>query len=106
MIAVVPKHASSFTETCIGEFCFTTPEANEVKNFDGAKSWCVGHNSTLAVVNDTIIQMALTQSLGFLNLDVTIFINIKLYQQQDNTWILVNGSNYKGKQYASGFMLF
>src|SRR5688572_23299319 len=94
--AVVTKHVSSFTATCIGEFCFTTPGSSEMKNFDDAKSWCNAHNSTLAVVNDSETQTELTQFLNPLRVDLTMFINIKL-SQQGGLWVIVDGTIYTGK---------
>lgn len=89
------KQTSSYTESCIGEICFTASDANDLRNFDGAKSWCTSNNSALAVVSDSDTQMALTQFLKSSNMTEMIFINIKLYQH-DKTWFLVNGSTYMG----------
>lgn len=90
------ERVSSSTESCIGQFCFTKPEFNELNNFDAAKSWCTAHNSTLAVVNDNVTQATLTQFLNSSNLSGMLFINIKLYQN-NNTWFLVDGSTFRGK---------
>lgn len=91
------KETVSFIELCIGEFCFATPDSNELKNFSDAKSWCTDIGSALAVVNDSDTQLALTQFLMSSNMSAMMFINIKLNQQSiANTWFVVNGSNYIG----------
>jgi hypothetical protein len=71
-----------------------------MKNFDDAMSWCQKNNSTLAAVNDTGIQLAVTQFLKPLNIESQMFINMKLSQRKGDTpWFLLNGSNYLGYVY-------
>lgn len=91
------KQTASCIESCMGEFCFATPNSSELKNFNDAKTWCANNNSVLAVVKDIGTQLALTQFLMSSNTSAMMFLNIKLYQQQQpNTWFLVNGSAYIG----------
>jgi len=80
----------------IGEFYFTIPDATG--NLDYAAFWCKEYNSsTLAVVNNSLIQMALSQFLNSSHVTSMMYINVKLYEDLSDTWFLINGSRYGGK---------
>lgn len=80
----------------IGEFHFTIEDVTG--NFSDAVSLCkTSNNPELAVVNDSYAQAALAQFLNGLRLTSTLYINIRLYQAQDNSWFLVDGSKYIGE---------
>lgn len=93
---VVIHSVSSQLEGNIGEFYFTIP--NVTGNVNDAVSLCKrNNNSTLAFVNDSFTQMALTQFLESSHLTSMMYMNVKLYQNPVPTWYLISGSSYNGK---------
>lgn len=96
MFLVVLQLVSSDLEGNIGEYYFTIP--NVTGNFDYDVSWCsTNNNSTLVVVDDSLTQMALSRFLNSSQLTSLLYIDVKLYQIQANSWFLLNGSQYLGK---------
>lgn len=94
MLQVV-QAVSAHLEGSIEEFHFTIPDIKG--NFSDSVSWCeTNNNSTLAVVNDSSTQMALSRFLNSSNLTSMVYINVILYQDKKTTWFLINGSNYLG----------
>lgn len=95
-LLVVIQSVSTDLEGHIGELYFKIP--NVTGTFTEAVSWCeMNNNSTLIIANDSSTQMALSKFLNSSQPTSLMYIDVKLYKNEANTWFLLNGSKYLGK---------